>query len=116
MSKENYDQIIDEVYNRYYHHKDTFGPLTIAQFVEEIKTNNEFAERWGIKIEERELSLEERVEYFNSKMISEGIRTQIATVDVGESYWKKSLEETNHNIPIKVIAISYNNEKTEIYE
>jgi hypothetical protein len=116
MSKENYDQIISEVYNRYYYHKDTFGPLTMAQFVEEIKTNNEFAERWGLKMVERELSLEERVEYFNSKMISEGIRTQIATVDVGESYWKKSLEETNHNIPIKVIAISYNNEKTEIYE
>jgi thymidylate synthase len=36
-----------DAYKRYYHHKDTFGPLTMEQFVEEIKTNNEFANKWG---------------------------------------------------------------------
>jgi thymidylate synthase len=36
-----------DAYKRYYHHKDTFGPLTMEQFVEEIKTNNEFAKRYG---------------------------------------------------------------------
>jgi thymidylate synthase len=36
-----------DAYKRYYHHKDTFGPLTMEQFVGEIKTNNEFANKWG---------------------------------------------------------------------
>jgi|694.fasta_scaffold91242_3 hypothetical protein len=129
MNKEKYNQIIDEVYENYcntypnvekkfkYEGSDIeVRKMTQEEFIDYIKTDNEFAERWGLKIKERKLSLEERVEYFNSKMINEGIRTQIATVDVDKSYWKKSLEETNHNIPTKLITISYNNEKTEIYE
>ena len=36
-----------DAYKRYYHHKDTFGPLTMEQFVEEIKTDDEFAKKWG---------------------------------------------------------------------
>ena len=36
-----------DTYKRYYYHKDTFGPLTMAQFIEEIKTNDEFAKKWG---------------------------------------------------------------------
>jgi thymidylate synthase len=36
-----------DAYKRYYHHKDTFGPLTMEQFVEEIKTDKEFAKQWG---------------------------------------------------------------------
>jgi thymidylate synthase len=36
-----------DAYKRYYHHKDTFGPLTMEQFVEEIKTDDEFAAKWG---------------------------------------------------------------------
>jgi thymidylate synthase len=42
------NHIWDGDYNkRYYHHKDTFGPLTMEQFVEEIKTDKEFAKQWG---------------------------------------------------------------------
>ena len=89
--------------------------LTKEEFIDKCKTHNEFSERWGLKIEERELSLEERVDYFNSKMIKEGIRTQIGTVGVDESYWRKALEETNHDIPTRGITVTY--KKTiEIYE
>jgi hypothetical protein len=86
------------------------------EFINKCKTDTEFSEKWGLKIEERELSLEERVDIFNLKMIKEGIRTQIATVGVVESCWKKSLEETRHNIPNKLITITYNDKTFESYE
>ncbi len=133
MNKERYKQIVDEVYGNYinkliFNEKDchiddlinqpnkTFIPYNQEEFIDKCKTHNEFSERWGLKIEERELSLEERVDYFNSKMIKEGIRTQIGTVDVDESYWRKALEETNHNIPTREITVTYKDEKLEIYE
>jgi hypothetical protein len=90
--------------------------LSKEEFINKCKTDTEFSEKWGLKIEERELSLEERVDIFNLKMIKEGIRTQIATVGVVESYWKKSLEETRHNIPTKLITITYNDKTIESYE
>ena len=129
MSNEKYNQIIDEAYKNF---KNSFpmkksnppkdyinskGQLLAKdQFIDKCKIDNEFSEKWGLRIEERELSLEERVDYFNSKMIKEGIRTQIGTVDVDESYWRKALEETNHNIPTREIAVTYEDEKLEIYE
>ena len=85
------------------------------EFINKIKTDDEFANKWGLRIEERELSTKERVDIFNLKMIKEGIRTQIATVGVVESYWKKSLEETRHNIPTKLITITYNDKPIESY-
>ena len=90
--------------------------LPQEEFINKCKTDKEFSERWGLKIEERELSLEERVDIFNLKMIKEGIRTQIPTVGVDESYWKESLEETKHNIPTKLITITYNDKTIESYE
>jgi thymidylate synthase len=62
----------------------------------------------------RELSLEERVNIFNSKLISQGIRTQIATVDVDESYWRKSLEETKHDIPTRAISLMWNQRSVDV--
>jgi hypothetical protein len=130
MNKERYNQIIDEAYKNYlekYKQDKTPGivyytdplqlrPYTEEEFANRIKTNKEFSERWELKIEERELSLEERVDYFNSKMIREGIRTQIGTVGVDESYWRKALEETNHDIPTREITVTYNSESNEFYE
>jgi thymidylate synthase len=173
-----------DAYKRYYHHKDTFGPLTMEQFVEEIKTNNEFANKWGelgpiygkqwrnweqrrivtkgvleisqfdqianlindlktnpdsrrlmvnawnvgeldqmtlppchygFQVYTRELSVKERVDIFNSKMITEGIRTQIAIVDVDETYWEKSLNETKHNIPTRAISLMWNQRSVDTF-
>ena len=36
-----------DAYKRYYYHKDTFGPLTMEQFIDKIKTDDEFAKTWG---------------------------------------------------------------------
>jgi len=36
-----------DAYKNYCNDKNTVGPLTMAQFIEEIKTNDEFAKKWG---------------------------------------------------------------------
>lgn len=38
---------VGDAYKKYYNHKDTFGPMTREQFIEEIKTNEQFAKKWG---------------------------------------------------------------------
>ena len=134
MSNERYNQIVDDAYENYskeYEKDNSIGMALLIQtvdgksvyrkpdremFIGLCTHDASFSDRWGLKIEERELSLEERVDYFNSKMIKEGIRTQIGTVDVDESYWRKALEETNHNIPTREITVTHNNETVEIYE
>ena len=134
MNEEKYNQIIDEAYENYskeYEKDNSIGMcLLVARmdgkrtyrkpnkemFVDLCTSDKTFSEKWGLKIEERELSLRERVDIFNSLMIKEEIRTQIATVDVNETYWEKSLNETKHNIPTKIITLEYNNETIESYE
>jgi hypothetical protein len=74
-------------------------------FTNKCKTNPKFSEKWGLKIEERELSLEERH-------------------DIKEQYGfdcrklaKPSIKKLDDaNIPTKLITITYNNERIESYE
>ena len=79
-------------------------------FVDECKNNPEFSEKWGLKIEERELSLEERADLSREKR-----RTY-----ANWPYW--SLEEMEYhltdvwNIPTKLITLEYKQEKIYIYE
>ena len=116
MSKE---QIIDEVYKNYLNEW-TFEkypndgsvysvePIKVKehskeQFVYRCKTDTEFSEKWGLKIEEKELSLEERNDIYKKK-------------------WELGSSELSHdrfdalNIPTKLITLEYNQEKIYIYE
>jgi hypothetical protein len=82
-----------------------FFYLTKEEFINKCKTDTEFSERWGLKIEERELSLEERH-------------------DIKEQYGfdcrklaKPSIEQLDAaNIPTKLITITYNDKTIESYE
>jgi hypothetical protein len=118
-NKERYDEIINEVYSRYAdsHWSEPINPdgQTLGEqlwsltpmkhnketFVNEIKYVKEFSEKWGLKIEERELSLEERC----------GI--QINRNDYQSYYTKDELDK--NNIPTKLITVNYKNEKIEVY-
>ena len=78
MNKEQ-QELLDEVYGGYKHKInlqnnweitlrvvgiDTIGQqelLSQEEFINKCKTDTEFSERWGLKIEERELSLKERI-------------------------------------------------------
>jgi hypothetical protein len=124
MSKE---QIIDEVYENYKSTilesdmKKSAWELTVQsmsgkkfiisqeEFINKCKTNTEFSERWGLKIEEKELSLEER--------------HQLALPIWKEKYGpladmmvSTNVDNTPFKIPTKLITLTYNNEKIESYE
>ena len=109
MSKERYNQIIDEVYENYKSKTEImmghgFHGTLLSQedFISKIKTDSEFSETWGLKIEERELSLEERrkLAKYDSEFVSP------MTVES----WDRN------NIPTKLITLTYNNETIESYE
>jgi hypothetical protein len=110
----NKEQIINESYENYCKHFTGYDDIPkIDWFIQEIKTSKEFSERWGLKIEERELSLDER-----RKIVLEGDPYGIQSTDNWTQQQledcKKQLDEWN--IPTKLITITYNNETIEIYE
>ena len=120
MNKEKYNQIIDEAYENYEKsyemgkHLEGTGLLWMAKetkgtFIYRSKTDPEFSEKWGLKIEERELSLEKR--------------HQLALPIWKEKYGPladmmvpTNVDNTPFKIPTKLITITYNNETIESYE
>ena len=68
------------------------------EFIDKCKTDTEFSEKWGLKIEERELSLDEELEYMMGKVFSEEALTHQV------------------KIPTKLITITYNDKTIESYE
>ena len=84
-------------------------PLTKEEFIDRIKTNSEFSERWGLMIEERELSRLERISIAIEKKLTH--KTAHLTKDFDYQKWCDE-----QNIPTKLITITYNNETIESYE
>jgi hypothetical protein len=83
----------------------SYYPIDKDKFINKCKTDPEFSERWGLKIEERELSLEERQDlYFK---LNPEFRL------MHESMIEHMIK---HNIPTKLITITYNNKTIESYE
>ena len=117
-NKERYNEIIDEAYKRYFIEMSKLrGPfgvsaliLTKEEFIEEIKTNDEFSEKWGLKIEERELSFEERTQLYNKTLGDDWNQKWTP----GKNFIESRLK--TENIPTKLITLTYNNETIESYE
>jgi len=126
INKERYNQIIDEVYKNYLNEW-TFEkypndgsvysvePIKVKehskeQFVYRCKTDNEFSERWELKIEERELSFEDR------KLMAKQILPILNTFlgNQSEEGWVEQCEILN--VPTKQITLEYNGTKIEVYE
>jgi hypothetical protein len=87
--------------------------ITQEEFIDQIKTDDEFAKKWGLKIEERELSCEERKEILYSKFRKGPIILN------GESYVECAPTDINFeffNIPTRAISLTYNNKTIENYE
>jgi hypothetical protein len=108
MNKEQQDIILD-VYREHCLEQSkylTHGG-TIQEFIKKIKTDDEFSKKWGLKIEERELSLEER------KKLYEGEFTP--GIEITNDHWLNS-KLTTRNIPTKLITLEYNGIKIESYE
>jgi len=109
MSKEQ-EELVDEVYNKYTNKYVGYEDIPSKDlFIFEIKTNPEFSEKWGITIEERELSLEERMGLCKEKWDYSWNRT----INLEDIEWRMNNE---WNIPSKLITIIYNDTKIESYE
>jgi len=109
--KENHNQIVDEAYKNYINkrckdcNKDNYKesinggkvirPFTKGEFIDKCKTHNEFSEYWGLKIEERELSLPKLLDEFGESgweiMKVERLKQTGALSSVGEAEYKWEL-------------------------
>jgi hypothetical protein len=92
---------------------------TMEEFVNRCKTDNEFSERWGLKIEERELSLVERMDLSREKR---RYSWTWQNWSVEEMEWRMNNDLNfinsfnNIGVPTKLIIISYNDKTIERYE
>jgi len=125
MNKEQ-EQIIDEVYENYLTNfipptcppnldvqPSYYEPMTKEWFVKSAKEKglrgNDFSEKWGLKIEERELSHDERFVIYK-KVSGRDLQPHITGINFKQFHFDE------YNIPTKLITITYNNKTIESYE
>jgi hypothetical protein len=124
MNKEQ-EELVDDAYENYIYNPDykaeNYSDLISSQagqlvkcptqeeFINKCKTNTEFSEKWGLTIEERELSLEER--YKIDLPIWKEKYGILANMMV-----PTNVDNTPYKIPTKLITITYNDKKIESYE
>ena len=126
MNKEQ-QQIIDEVYQNYLTNfipptcppnldvqPSYYEPMTKEWFIKSIKERGlrgeEFSNKWGLKIEERELSWNERADLSREKRRHSWTWQNWSEE---EMEWRMN---NDWNIPTKLITLTYNNETIESYE
>lgn len=120
MNNEKYNQIINEVYQTYWDENSNAETsfmyegslievrrMTKDEFINMVKTDALIAERWGLKIEERELSYEERRKILINNKTGWNI---IESINRGHEYMNEE------NIPTKLTTVTYTNETIEVYE
>jgi hypothetical protein len=113
MNKEQ-QELLDEVYENYKNKTEImmghgFHGILLSQeeFINKCKTDTEFSETWGLKIEERELSEKERIILAGYDYENGG--------GIGWNMVRESVDMDN-SIPTKLITITYNNKTIESYE
>jgi hypothetical protein len=135
MSKEQ-QELLDEVYKKYQSQtmfrtddlvsleeldgmclgtgeiKKVYRQYAPKEFINKCKTDPEFSEKWGLKIEEKSLNTQERLEW---------VKTNVSNVEVGgfvnnDEYMHKWIETLSDNIPTRLITITYNDKTIENYE
>jgi hypothetical protein len=135
MNKDKYNQIIHEVYNNFllnaseikdgyecgdiigsqpnidmmFSNPETLTILTQEEFIYRIKTNKEFSESWGLKIEERNLTYSERYKLWFGNNYETGM-------EYDESNTPEFDNEYYTTTPTKLITITYNDKTIESYE
>jgi hypothetical protein len=113
MSKEQ-QELLDEAYENYKNKTEIMMGhgfhgtlLSKEEFIDKCKTDTEFSERWGLKIEEQELNTDERNKWFQINLNGNN--------PLMKSDWK-DYELDQQNIPTKLITIKYNDKTIESYE
>jgi len=90
--------------------KSTYRKPNKEMFISLCTHDKTFSEKWGLKIEERELSWEERLDLLKKlEMFQERV------IDNAKSEMIHSLADS-HSIPTKLITITYNDKTIDSYE
>jgi hypothetical protein len=87
--------------------KKTYRKPNKEMFVGLCTSDKTFSEKWGLKIEELELSLEERKSIYEKEYVD--------GMEVSNNNWLNS-KLTTRNVPTKLITIKYNDKTIESYE
>jgi hypothetical protein len=121
MKTEDFNKIVDEVYNHYLetHQDEPFilqeeMDLSKEDFIKKVTNNYGFGQLFGISLNERELSLDERfrIAYKNLDLRKE-LESQSKMLHYPDGH-NKAMDEAN--IPTKLITIKYNDKTIESYE
>jgi hypothetical protein len=116
MNKEQ-QELLDEAYKNYTQTKviktengethispqGHYSNLSQEEFINKCKTDPEFSKTWGLKIEERELDMMERWAIAD-------LTPNMEEFDFANYMCDK------HNVPTKLIIITYNDKTIESYE
>ena len=130
---EKYDRVIDEVgqeYTKWFYDNavpsvsgkpilNGEGILTRGEFINKCKTDSEFSKKWGLNIEERELTPKERMNLCEKYWKQHNLFPLLWRVDGGGFMYdeiEKTIDRTCWNIPKRIITTKYQNETIEIYE
>jgi hypothetical protein len=135
MNNEKMNQIIDEAYDNYLKNfvtpicppnldvqPDYYMPMTQEWFVNSAKERGlrgeEFSQKWGLRIEERELSFKERRDLaYHYAIKNNKFPLCIDAYGVnGIPKYMETINNTGWDIPTRLITITYNNETIESYE
>jgi hypothetical protein len=94
--------------------KKVYRQYAPVEFIDKCKTDTEFSEKWGLKIEERELSHDERfrIAYKNLELRKK-LEAQSKMLHYPDGH-NKVMDDAN--IPTKLITITYNDKTIESYE
>ena len=128
MSKEQ-EELVDDAYDNYFDNfyklpnnkkwmKEAFysdgNSILLVylkeEFINKCKTDPEFSKKWGLKIEERELSLEERMDLSREKR---RYSWNWQNWSEEEMEWRMN---NDWKIPTRLITITYNDKTIESYE
>ena len=149
MNNERYNQIIGDAYKSYQKEinrrlenwidiqegdiyegtsLDDSGRIwTQEEFINKCKIDSEFSEKWGLKIEERELHSEERKTLYREHCMKNfwALKLHGTTLHYEhcmKDFWDLKITEMsevdyeNANIPTRLITTKYQNETIESYE
>jgi hypothetical protein len=92
--------------------KKVYRQYAPKEFINKCKTDTEFSEKWGLKIEERELNLEERTKL----LINKSDNKKDFYDRNGRLIMEDEFVLNDSNIPTKLITITYNDKTIESYE
>ena len=106
INKEIYNKFISDAYNN------NNGPYyTKEEFINKIKTDDEFAKKSGLKITERELTLEERYNMWFNNNYETGMERYFNPNNLPDFD-----NEYYYPTPTKLITLTYNNKTIQYHE